>query len=74
LQLQRCVIVNGWKLIVYPKAGIMRLYDLTNDPEELRDLAKETQQRARIQKMLEQLKELQRQYDDSLDWKQVVAE
>lgn len=74
LQLQRCVIVNGWKLIVYPKAGIMRLYDLTNDPEELRDLAKETEQRARIQKMLEQLKELQRQYDDSLDWKQVVAE
>jgi arylsulfatase A-like enzyme len=66
LKLQRCVIVDGWKLIVYPKANVKRLYNLTSDPEELHDVAGESSNKARIDQMLVRLRELQNQYDDSL--------
>jgi len=66
LDLQRCVIADGWKLIVYPKAKVMRLYHLASDPEELRDVAGDIQNRVRIDQLLVRLKELQNQFDDSL--------
>lgn len=34
LALQRSVTRDGWKLILYPKAKVARLYDLTVDPGE----------------------------------------
>jgi arylsulfatase A-like enzyme len=66
LGLQRCVIADGWKLIVYPRAKVTRLYHLTRDPEELHDLAGDIANKPRIDKMLIRLKELQQQYGDSL--------
>ena len=39
LGLQRAVIAGGFKLIVYPKSGVVRLFDLENDPAETKDLA-----------------------------------
>lgn len=39
LNLQRAYIRDRWKLIVYPQAKVTRLFDLKNDPLELKDLA-----------------------------------
>ena len=36
---QRSIRTEGKKLIAYPDAGVLRLYDLVADPFELRDLA-----------------------------------
>jgi arylsulfatase A-like enzyme len=38
LDLQRAIVNDGWKLIVYPKAKVTKLYDLVADPDEMRDL------------------------------------
>lgn len=35
----RGVLREGWKLIEWPKLGVRRLYDLSSDPGETRDLA-----------------------------------
>src|SRR5262245_856928 len=39
LDLQRSVTFDGWKLILYPKAQVARLYHLADDPQEMHDLA-----------------------------------
>jgi arylsulfatase A-like enzyme len=36
---QRMITKNGWKLMVYPTAGVERLYNLEADPQEMNDLA-----------------------------------
>ncbi len=67
LELQRAVIHEGWKLIAYPKAGVLRLYDLGTDPQEMKDLASEPAQGARRRQLFERLLALQQQLDDTLD-------
>jgi arylsulfatase A-like enzyme len=67
LERQRMVIQNNWKLIVYPTVPIIRLYDLTNDPQELNDLADEPAQSLRIRDLFQALRRLQTQLDDELD-------
>lgn len=41
------MIADQWKLIVYPKTGINRLYDLTNDPLEMNDMSDDPAQSSR---------------------------
>lgn len=60
LQLQRSVTQDGWKLIHYPKIGVKRLYDLRNDPSEMRDLAEDTALTPQLTRLTEQLKRLQK--------------
>jgi len=67
LELQRAVIHEGWKLIVYPKARVMRLFDLTADPHEMKDLADAPAHAARRQQLFTRLLTLQRELDDRLD-------
>jgi choline-sulfatase len=66
LQLQRCVLADDWKLIVYPTVGVTRLYDLKTDPQEMRDLASDPANSDRKQKLFTQLQALQVQLGDSL--------
>ena len=66
LQLQRCVVQDNWKLIVYPKAGVLRLYDLSSDPLELIDVAKDESNARRKQEMFDSLLKLQKQFGDQL--------
>ncbi len=66
LQLQRCVIADEWKLIVYPTVGVTRLYDLKTDPQEMRDVASDPVNSDRKQKLFTQLQSLQVQLGDSL--------
>lgn len=66
LHLQRCVIADQWKLIVYPKTGITRLYDLKSDPLEINDLSDDPAQSSRIKTLQSELVGLQSQLGDSL--------
>ena len=64
--LQRMIRDERYKLIAYPKAGVLRLYDIQNDPYELYDLAGETEQEERMGEMLNRLEELGETMDDTL--------
>ncbi len=74
LKLQRCVVHEGWKLIVYPQAGVTRLYDLTNDPHEQRDLSADSAHGTRKQELLERLLDLQTEFSDQLDLRSVFSD
>jgi choline-sulfatase len=67
MNLQRAVILRDWKLIAYPKAGVVRLYNLAEDPLEQRDLAADPAQVGRRRELFRRLRELQRQHGDKLD-------
>lgn len=66
VDLQRAVVRDGWKLIVYPKAGVERLYHLADDPHELRDLAADPAHAAVRLRLREALRELQEKLGDPL--------
>lgn len=51
LNLQRAYIKNDFKLVVYPKAKVKRLFNLKQDPLELTDLA----QQPKYQQVIEEL-------------------
>ncbi len=57
---------DGYKLIVYPKAKVERLYNLREDPYELNDLASDPNQQPRITELRQRLRKLQQRYDDPL--------
>jgi choline-sulfatase len=67
LRLQRMIISGGYKLIAYPAAGRLRLYHLSEDPEETVDLADNAELRPLVRKLFGELVELQREMGDSLD-------
>ncbi|MBM3794945.1 MAG: DUF4976 domain-containing protein [Acidobacteria bacterium] len=52
---QRMVRDERWKLIRYPKINRSQLFDLKNDPDELRDLAAEPAQQKRIAGMMQEM-------------------
>ena len=53
--LQRAIISDEYKLIVYPKIDVMRLYNLEDDPLEEIDLASNPKYAKTIQHMLSEL-------------------
>ena len=57
--LQRMSRMDDYKLIVYPYAGVKRLFNLKDDPREMNDLATEPNQKERMDKMFKQLVSLQ---------------
>jgi choline-sulfatase len=67
LDLQRAILHDGWKLMVYPKAGVLRLYHLTEDPLEQRDLAADPAHAERRRALFARLRERQRQLGDPFD-------
>lgn len=71
LQLQRSVIHDGWKLILYPKIKKARLYHVEKDTHELHDLAGDSEQLPRMKKLFARLLELQQETGDKLDLKSV---
>lgn len=64
---QRMIRNDDLKLIIYPKAEVVRLYDMKNDPMELIDLAANKEYSDRINDLLLQFKGLQKEYNDTLD-------
>jgi len=67
LGLQRAVIHDGYKLMVYPKTGVVRLYHLRADPDEMRDLAAEPAHAAKRRELMGRLRKLQTSLGDTLD-------
>ncbi len=67
LDKQRSIRTDTHKLIVYPNAGVVRLYDLQKDPKEINDLAGQPDSRPLIAKLFGQLRQLQASMGDELD-------
>lgn len=65
-QLQRMVIQDDWKLIMYPTVNAKRLYHLADDPLEMKDLANDPAQAARIKTLTAEFRRLQKVTNDSL--------
>jgi len=71
---QRCVIQDGHKLILYPKASVARLFDLEADPEETRDLAGNPDSQDKMNALYQALLEVAERHGDELDLKAVYGE
>lgn len=71
LNLQRMIRKDGYKLMVYPKANKVLLFDMENDPNELRNLAENLEYKEKVKGLFIDLQKLQREYDDKLDLSKV---
>lgn len=67
IDLQRMIKKDGFKLIVYPDANVVRLYDLNADPKEMNDLADKARYQQKIKQLFKDLLQLQTQMGDPLD-------
>jgi arylsulfatase A-like enzyme len=65
-KIQRSIRDKQWKLIRYPRINHTQLFDLKNDPDEMKNLAEEPLQAERVKKMLKQLKQWQQKIGDDL--------
>jgi arylsulfatase A-like enzyme len=62
---QRAVRDDRWKLIVYPLINKTQLFDLKNDPQEVRDLAGDGAYSEEVQRMTKLLRDWQSQVEDA---------
>ena len=67
LGVQRMVSDEGYKLLLYPKAKKVRLYNLKADPLEMKDLADEPASKPIIKRLFATLLRLQKEAGDGLD-------
>jgi len=72
--LQRMIRVKDMKLIVYPHAKRLRLYDLKADPQELDDLSGNPEHWKTIRSLFKELVQLQKSMDDTLELKKFFPE
>jgi choline-sulfatase len=71
LDVQRSVKQGGFKLILYPAIAKVLLYNLIDDPKEMKDLADDPQYQPVIERLFARLLELQKETGDELDLKTV---
>lgn len=64
LHVQRAVRDERWKLIRYPQANVTQLFDLEEDPHELRDLAGDAEHAATLARMFELLQQERQRFGD----------
>ncbi|MFM2169490.1 MAG: hypothetical protein RIS79_3861 [Verrucomicrobiota bacterium] len=74
LELQRAITHEGWKLIAYPKAKVLRLYHLTDDPQEMQDLAAKPEHAAKLKDLLQRLVKLSTELGDQVDLTKVFGD
>ena len=67
MDLQRMIRADGYKLIVYPEAGITLLYDMDKDPLEMNDLSGDENYQEIKAELFKKLLDLQVEMADSLD-------
>jgi len=67
LGLQRMVTDDGWKLLLYPKIKKVLLYNLKDDPLEMKDLAGDPKHKPIIRRLFATLRRLQKEAGDTLD-------
>jgi arylsulfatase A-like enzyme len=61
------VRVGDWKLIHYPKVARTQLFDLKNDPAELKDLSADPRQAKRVEELLAVMRREQALYQDKVE-------
>ena len=64
---QRMIRVGDYKLIVYPEAKRIRLFDLSKDPQEIDDLSSNPAQWPTVRRLFTRLVEKQEEMSDPLD-------
>ncbi|PWJ57898.1 arylsulfatase A-like enzyme [Dyadobacter jejuensis] len=64
---QRMVRTPKYKMIVYPKANKILLFDMVKDPEELHDIAGDPANKAILKSMKAKLIQQQKEMNDKLD-------
>ncbi len=64
---QRAVIENDWKLILYPKAKVVKLFNLKLDPQEKTNLSADPALMPKKQALFATFQALQKKYADELD-------
>jgi choline-sulfatase len=67
IDLQRMVSADGYKMIYYPKINKTLLYNLEDDPLEMKNIADDPSNARTISKLRRRLKKLQKQVGDKLD-------
>jgi arylsulfatase A-like enzyme len=73
LQLLRAITHDGWKLIAYPKAKVLRLYHLAEDPQEMQDLSANSEHAPRLKDLLQRLIKLSAELQDDVDLTKVFG-
>ena len=63
---QRAIATPDWKLIRYPEVNRTQLFDLQKDPQEIHDLSSGPEQAARVQELMERLKQRLTEAGDEL--------
>ena len=71
---QRAIVADGYKLILYPRAERVRLFNLADDPYEMHDLSDDEDQAPRIRRLMSRLVELQQEMGDELDLEQAFPQ
>ncbi|MHC2069609.1 sulfatase-like hydrolase/transferase [Bremerella sp. T1] len=66
LNVQRSITDDGFKLMVYPKAKKVKLFDLKNDPQEMKDLAGDSAYAEKKQQLFATLEQWQTHVGDPL--------
>lgn len=61
---QRAVRDDRWHLIVYPQINHRQLFDLKNDPHEIKDVSQDPAHAAQVERLTATLQRLQREYGD----------
>lgn len=64
---QRMIRTDRYKMIIYPAANRVRLFDLKKDPLEMNDLAGIKKYRSLMDKLFVRFKELQKEIKDPVD-------
>jgi choline-sulfatase len=66
---QRMYRTDQYKMIIYPTANVVRLYDMVNDPLEMNDLAHDPARRPveLLKTLFTQFRQLQQEMDDPVD-------
>jgi arylsulfatase A-like enzyme len=74
INLQRMVRTDRYKLIVYPAASKILLFDLKKDPEEIRNVADQSAYRTVLENMKTRLIKQQKELNDTLDLSKLFSE
>ena len=67
LELQRSITHDGWKLIIYPDAKVLRLYHVQDDPHEMVDLAGQPEYADQMSQLFDRFVALQQDLQDPVD-------
>jgi len=62
--IQRAVRVGDWKLIRYPKIHHNQLFNLTEDPHELTNLAEDKSYQSKVEELMKVMQAAQEKYND----------